>query len=190
MSVAPQLLASARTTGKDEHNTPPEILDRVRKVGRIAFDPCPGDGDMVGAQHDLLDASEIKGLPAGSLPSSKYGVDGLMVSWIAIYKRQSTHGALTYVNFPYSHASAWALKIVSEADAGLPIIALVAARPDTRWWRAMWNAADAVAFWRGRITFLGSKHPAPFPSALFALNVSQRRFRAAFGDAAEIVCPA
>ena len=165
--VAAQLLSSARTgDGKDEHNTPPKILDRVRKVAPIAYDPCPGVGDVVGAASRMI------------------GEDGLLESWTA-----RADGGLCWVNWPYSMSAPWANKATREANAGCSIIALTAARPDTRWWRAMWNAADAVAFWRGRIKFLGSKSCAPFPSALFALNVSQRRFRAAFGDAAEIVCP-
>lgn len=168
--VAKQLLSSARTgEGKDEHNTPPEILDRVRRIGPIMFDPCPGAGDVVNPSYQHNRES-----------------DGLGIDWISA----SADGfGVCWVNWPYSRSTQWAFKCAIEAQRGVSIIALTAARPDTKWWRAMWNASDAVGFWRGRITFLGSKHPAPFPSALFALNVSQRRFRSAFGDVCEIVCP-
>lgn len=179
MAVARQLLSSARTgEGKDEHNTPPEVLDRVRRIDRIVFDPCPGIDDVVDPINKLKwGDAEGCWLDGGS------PWDGLAGGW------GSTEQGLIFVNWPYSDSGKWASKTVEQATHKFPIIALTAARPDTRWWRALWNAADAVAFWRGRITFLGQKHPAPFPSALFALNVSQRRFKAAFGDCCEVVCP-
>ena len=162
MTVAPQLLQSARTGGTDVHCTPADVLDRVRRIAPIALDPCTEPHNPCGADRFYTERD-----------------NGLIQPWMS----------LTYCNFPYSGAKSWAAKMATEAALGVAIVALVAARPDTRWWRTLWDASDVMCFWRGRLTFGDAKSPAPFPSALFGLNVSQRRFRQAFGDAAEVVVP-
>lgn len=162
MTVAPQLLQSAKTGGKDEHFTPAVVLDRVRRIAPIALDPCTSEDNPCAAARFYTERD-----------------NGLLQPW----------ESLTYCNPPYSDAKTWAAKMATEAAMGVSIVALVAARPDTKWWRTMWDACDVMAFWRGRLTFGDAAHPAPFPSATFGLNVSQRRFRQAFGDVAEVVIP-
>lgn len=166
-ALAVQLHSSAKTGGKNEWNTPRVVLDGVRRVAAIAFDPCPGVGDLVAAET-RAGADE----------------DGLGIDW-----GERSGGGLVYCNPPYSECSRWAVKIAMEAALSTRIIVLVAARTDTRWWRVLWDASDAVGLWRGRLTFGDAKSPAPFPSALFGLNVSQRRFRQAFSAVAEVVVP-
>lgn len=162
-------LSSARTgAGKDDWCTPAVVLDRVRKVDPIGLDPCTSRDNPTGA------STYYTGDPW----------DGLAESWNL---GDNPYG-LVYVNPPYSTCAAWVDKAIAES-AFVSVILLVAARPDTKWWRRAWDAADAVAFWRGRLRFVGAPSCAPFPSALFALNLSQRRFKAAFGDVAEVVTP-
>lgn len=91
---------------------------------------------------------------------------------------------LVYVNPPYGDAlPLWSQKITAEARAGLEIVALVPARTDTAWFNTLYSACSDLLLWRGRLTFLGAKHPAPFPSAVFYFGVRSRAtvsFEAAF----------
>lgn len=166
MTLAPQLMTSARTkTGRDDWETPDVVLERVRRIGHIALDPCTSYANPVDADRCFTES-----------------FNGLVQPWSC-----SMH--LAYVNPPYSQMALWAAKMATEAELGVRIVALVAARPDTKWWRTMLNAADVVGFWRGRLKFVGAESCAPFPSAVFGFNVSQRRFKAAFGDVADVVVP-
>jgi hypothetical protein len=166
------VMSSARTgKGKDDWCTPAVVLDRVRLMGRIALDPCTS----------VVNPTDADDIFTGIGGASAYSC-GLENDW-------HPHNGLVYCNPPYSKMTAWALKMVAEAKKGTPIITLVAARPDTKWWRSMWSVADAVALWRGRLKFVGAPSCAPFPSAVFGINVSQRRMRAVFGDVAEVVVP-
>lgn len=168
--ISASVMSSARTgTGRDDWQTPECVLERVRKVGAIGIDPCTGDDNPV---------------QAPTFYTGGVDDDGLVETWV-----HPLAGALAFANWPYSKSAQWAEKAAQEAALGASIIVLCAARPDTRWWARMWNAADVVAFWRGRLTFVGAPHPAPFPSALFGLNVGVRRFRAAFEDACHVVVP-
>ena len=165
MTIAAQLLQSAKTGGTDVHYTPAVVLDRVRKIAPIALDPCT-------EPHNPCEAVRFY--------TAKH--DALSLAWQPV--------GLTFINAPYSTMAAWADKIVAEAAQWpVPFIVLCAARVDTGWWRTLMAVADVVAFWRGRLRFGDAKSSAPFPSAVFGLNVSQRRFRAAFGDVAEVVIP-
>lgn len=179
-------MSSARTgTGRDDWNTPPEVLELVRQLGRIDLDPCSNGNSLVEA------ASVLDGAGQG---------DGLRAAW----GEYVSAGGLVFVNPPYSKAATWAAKMVEQAECGVPIVALVAARTDTRYWQAMHRAADAIGLWRRRMRFWLDGEPATvwskklkrhipasatFPSALLGFNVSQRRFRAVFAGVAEVVIP-
>jgi hypothetical protein len=142
MTLAP-LLSSERA----DWNTPANVLDLVRQVAPIELDPCSNEGSIVGAtveyRHDC-------------------GQDGLALGW-------GVRG-LAFVNPGYGRGiGAWVEKCAAVALQHCDtteIIALLPARPDTAWWQEHVVTADAVCFWRGRLTFLGAPHPAPFPSAL------------------------
>ena len=165
VTIAAQLLQSAKTGGTDVHFTPAVVLDRVRMIAPIALDPCTEEDNPCGAVRFF---------------TKKH--DALAFTWQPV--------GLVFANPPYSDMARWAEKIAAEAAAWpVPFIVLCAARPDTRWWRTMLTVADVFAFWRGRITFGGQTSAAPFPSALFGLNVSHRRFRQAFSEVADVVIP-
>lgn len=152
--------------GADTWCTPSIVLECVRAVGSIGLDPCTNADNPTAARS--IYTPEIDGL------AQPWDLDG--------------NGGLVYVNPPYSNVGEWALK-AANASAAVPVIMLVAARTDTKWWRQLWGVADAVAFWNGRLKFVGAPTSAPFPSALFGLNVSQRRFRHAFEPVATVVLP-
>jgi phage N-6-adenine-methyltransferase len=164
-------MSSARTgDGNDLWRTPDHVLNRIQCIAPIELDPCTS------ADNPTRAAAWITELDTPC---------GLTADWA-----ENVGAGLAYVNPPYSRMAEWATKIATEALLGLPIVALVAARVDTRWWRTMWGCADVVGFWRGRIRFVvdgAAGNPAPFPSAVIGFNVGLRRFRAALDGAADVV---
>lgn len=166
--------ARAATGGSDNWQSPDEVLARVRKVGWIELDPCTTKGNPTNATSHVW-------APDG---------DGLAFSWVDHLRALPGRGisGVVYVNAPYSQQATWAAKVAAEARAGCQIISLVAARPDTRWWRRMvWDTASAVCFWSGRLTFKGAPSVAPFPSALVYHGPRPWAFEAAFADAGRVV---
>lgn len=70
------------------------------------------------------------------------------------------------MNPPYGRViGAWMCKAWEESQRGAFVVCLVPARTDTAWWYE-YAAKGIVRFLRGRLTFEGARHPAPFPSAL------------------------
>ena len=140
--------------------TPSCVLERVRRVGVIVLDPCT----MPDNPCDALQWCDS---------------DGLDVEW---------GDGLTYVNPPYGRElPRWLAKCRVEAGAGAEIIALVPSRTDTAWWHASAEDCDAIAFWRGRLTFEGAPAPAPFPSCLFYWGHRTGVFKRAFRDVARVI---
>lgn len=115
--------------------------------------------------------------------------DGLATPWDGV------GNDLIYCNPPYGRGiGAWVDKCREAAAAGETVIALLPARTDTRWFP--WDA-DALCFWKGRLTFKGAPAPAPFPSVVAfwpgrAFDRSPNRagaFILAFADAGPVVRP-
>jgi hypothetical protein len=161
MAVAAALLKSDR----QDWNTPAEVLDLVRQVGPIGLDPCWNAAGLVRAARNLDGA---------------IGCSGLLAPW-------GGHG-LVFINPPYGRELVpWAKKIAAEGAAGVEAIALVPARTDTAWWHDHIATADAICFWRGRLTFLGAEAGAPFPSALAYFGERAKRFATVFGPRGWVV---
>lgn len=167
-------LQSAKTSGRDDYCTPPDIMKLIGEHWHVELDPC--------SNEFALTSPTIMALGGGE------DGDGLLRDW-----RDHIEHGIAYVNPPYSQAKAWADKVALEAACGVPIVALVAARTDTRWWRTLWPNVDACAFWNKRIKFwldgAPASHPATFASAFLGMNVSQRVFRRAFDGVATVVVP-
>lgn len=165
-----QGLSSRLAVGsRDDWGTPELVLERVRRVGPIALDPCTSLDNPVDAENWFTLAAlnpEVK--------------DGLALSWQGF--------GLAYVNPPYSAMAAWADKVAGEAGAGCEVVTLVAARPDSRWfYRLAWDTARAVCFWKGRLRFVGAPSSAPFPSAIVFHGRRAAEFEVAFQDAGKVV---
>lgn len=78
-----------------------------------------------------------------------------------------------WVNPPYGRGiDKWVEKAIASARAGATVVMLMPARFDTRWGQALLNHADEVRYVAGRVTFVGAKDPAPFPSAIAILRPS------------------
>lgn len=135
--------------------TPPEVLERLYRVvdGRFGLDPC---------------AAARRGPRANVRARVRFTAedDGLTLPWIA---------PSVFVNPPYGRSlAAWVAKAREEARSGRAgvVIALVPARPDTKWW--FQHIADIADVWllRGRLAFGDGSRPAPFPSALIGWSAS------------------
>lgn len=166
MTLNKSLMSSKR----DSWNTPQVVVDLVKDVfdGMIMFDPCSNADSVVGAEFGY---------------SKEHGGDGLAVDWS---EYQSV-----YVNPPYSRAiGTWVDKCNKEHfhTPSMEIIALLPARPDTRWFESAWEA-DALCFWRGRLRFLGAPASAPFPSVVAYWGPRKYRFADVFSEVGKVVFP-
>ena len=78
-----------------------------------------------------------------------------------------------WVNPPYGRAiGQWIAKAVAELRSGRAsrVVCLLPARTDTAWWHDFVIPHGTVHFLRGRVTFEGAPHPAPFPSAVVVFD--------------------
>lgn len=116
------------------------------------LDPCPG-------RSPVGEARDGNGL-VGTWPTDK----------------------LVFVNPPYGKdIKPWMEKVRAEAATGCEIIALVPSRTDTHWFQDSMVDADRTLFIKGRLKFMGAKHPAPFPSVLFYWGQNTGLFMDVFG---------
>jgi phage N-6-adenine-methyltransferase len=84
--------------------------------------------------------------------------DGLLQDW-------GTESV--FMNPPYGRViGEWVAKARRSARLGATVVCLLPSRTDTRWWHDHVLKADDLRFFRGRLTFEGGKHPAPFPSVV------------------------
>jgi phage N-6-adenine-methyltransferase len=138
----PVLLSSERM----DWETPQDLFDRLHRYYGFDLDVC--------ATH--LNAK------CGEFISPEQ--DGLMRSW----------GRRTcWMNPPYGRElPKWIDKAIAESRKGADVVALVPARPDTRWFRRAFAAARELYFVAGRLTFGGAGAPAPFPSAVLVITAT------------------
>jgi site-specific DNA-methyltransferase (adenine-specific) len=88
--------------------------------------------------------------------------DGLAQDW---------GSAVCWMNPPYDRGiGRWLAKAIAASHHGARVVALVPARTDTGWWHTYAAKAAEVRFVRGRLTFGGADHPAPFPSAVLVFK--------------------
>ncbi len=144
---------AANTSRTAEWWTPPEVLEiATETLGRIDLDPCAPrawPGHVPAATRFTTDD------------------DGLARDWFG----------RVYMNPPYGRAvGTWVRKAITEVATGRAevVLALVAARTDTRWFRPLLRYP--VAFVHGRIRFFSpyghaNNEPA-FPSALVLIRRS------------------
>lgn len=99
--------------------------------------------------------------------------DGLVQPWAP---------ATCWMNPPYGAGlPRWIAKADREARLGATIVALLPARTDTAWWHDYIDGKRWVRFLRGRVTFEGAKHNAPFPSVIVVFQPSDHTGRARVG---------
>lgn len=170
------LMTSARTkTGSDEWSTPLELVWAIEAYLGLTFqlDACCSRG------NGILTRMHLAGV---SRPGIEWGYpqfNGLTNPW-ASYCRSDYRdrpGAV-WVNPPYSDCASWIRKARAEGKTR-PVVCLVPARTDTRWWTEHVmlpqpsggeSGAARILFVAGRVHFGGESaaagNAAPFPSAI------------------------
>jgi hypothetical protein len=150
-------LAGMMTSDSPEWYTPREVIAAaIATLGGIDLDPCsnPGTPNVPASRHLTLED------------------DGLAHGW------QGT----VYMNPPYGREiGGWIEKLATEYAYGnvTAAVALLPARTDTAWFRAL--PARWVCFVSGRLRFSGAD-AAPFPSVAAYLGREPERFAEAFGS--------
>jgi site-specific DNA-methyltransferase (adenine-specific) len=123
-------------------------------VNRALFSSMKMDWQTPKAVYQVLDAEfRFDFDPCPLAPD----FDGLTAEW----------GQSNFVNPPYgNHLPKWVTKAHTEATKGKTVVLLIPSRTDTRWWHEHIMAADEIRYIKGRLTFQGAQHPAPFPSCI------------------------
>lgn len=82
---------------------------------------------------------------------------------------QDWRGETVFCNPPYSQKeqNAWVKKCYEESKKeGTTVVMLIPARTDTARFHDYILPNANITFLRGRLTFIGAKNPAPFPSMI------------------------
>lgn len=137
--------------------TPPDLFDDLsNEAGPFDLDVC---ADEVNAKcHRYFSEAD----------------DGLSRTWERFDGGQSR----AWMNPPYGRQiGKWIQKAHEEAQAGRAVtVALLPARTDTRWFHdIIVEHRYRFSFLRGRVTFVGAKHPAPFPSMIVIFAPDEQR---------------
>jgi phage N-6-adenine-methyltransferase len=122
-------------------------------VGGFDLDPCAASRDVRRARIKARLLLTVED-------------DGLTVPW----------RGRVFVNPPYGRVLAqWVHKCAAEsADARAVVVALLPARPDTRWWHEHVAGAADVFMIRGRLRFGDGQQAAPFPSAVVTWGADEK----------------
>lgn len=151
---------------KEDWKTPPEVIAVVRAAlgGAIALDPCasPRKADHF-ARHNIHPPR-----------------NGLIDAWPV---------GSTFINPPFGDLAEWAARVEQMRGGGRSIIMLLPSRTDTRFWHGVIAHADAICFWKGRISFVGAEGPCPFATAFAYWGPHRDRFTDAFIDHGMVVRP-
>ena len=137
---------AGNSSGQQDWQTPPELLERLYTVFRFDLDPCSPTADKRRA-------------PVKAKVHYTAADDGLSLPWFGT----------VFINPPYGrelrHWVAKGRNEVAQGNAQL-VIALIPARTDTTWWHDTIAGQAEVLFLRGRLSFGCSGQSAPFPSAI------------------------
>lgn len=165
-------------SGSDEHGTPQALFDALHQEFHFDLDVCataahevlgPVTTTSVGSGIDVMSVDMV--LDPGNAKCPIYFTkddNGLIQAWFGT----------VWMNPPYtkSQVGTWIQKMIHELVSGHITrgVALVAARPDTQWFRAAATYACEIRFLAGRLTFQGSTDPAPFPSAVLVFDRARK----------------
>lgn len=160
----PAKLQPLLSSNRDDWCTPPELLARVYRVDSVGLDPCGNEQSIVGA------ATEWRLERDG---------DSLVRGW-------GGYG-LVFVNPPYGRVlPQWVDKCIYQAQHGVEVIALLPARPGTRWYRRVHATAHARCWLHGRLRFIGAQSSAPFPSLVTYWGPRVESFTRAFDPVGDL----
>ena len=133
-----------------EWETPPGLFAKLDGEYHFALDVAATDENALCARYFTVET------------------DGLSRSW------QTSNGGV-WCNPPYGKdIIKWVEKAWTESVSGVPIVLLIPARTDTRWFHRFVYHKAKLVFLRGRLHYgmggVPSLHPAAFPSMLAIYN--------------------
>ena len=132
--------------------TPQHLLEQLYSVfGAFDLDPCSPSSGRTAPVRANVHYTEAD--------------DGLALPWFGTI----------FVNPPYGRRlSRWTAKAKAEVAQGNAqvVVALLPARPDTRYWHRDIAGSARVFFLKGRLKFGEAKQVAPFPSCLVVWGAS------------------
>lgn len=164
-------LAPMMSSAKGDWCTPAEVVELVRQIDWISLDPCWNPNAITDPVKGLYwpgDDAELEHYD----PQRIEMADGLEYDWAI--------DGLVFVNPEYGRGiGKWIDKCYRTTlhNLATEIVLLVPSRTDTRWFQKAVRTCECWAAWRGRLTFLGAKSAAPFPSALFYWGYRPEVFR-------------
>lgn len=147
----------------DEVCTPQELLEAVRKLGPIGFDPCSAPASIVEAATTVL-LPKYWADPDNPPPLEQVCGDQLVLWGDGLTYHWGEMG-LVFVNPPYSVLSKqpWIAKARDEADEAVLFLPV---RTAGAWWQDEVTRCQAVTFLRGRVVHEGEEDGAPFHQCL------------------------
>jgi phage N-6-adenine-methyltransferase len=123
----------------DLWSTPQDLFDRLDAEFHFTIDVCAlPDNAKCAAYFSPID-------------------DGLRQPWTGVCWCNPPYGAVI---------GQWVRKAYEAAQSGALVVCLLPARCDTRWWHEYVIPAAEIRFLKGRLKFGGTRHSAPFPSAV------------------------
>jgi hypothetical protein len=162
------------TFGKqDTHCTPPEVYEPILealRIDRFGLDPF-------GNPHSTVPAREMILLPEHELLPGTVSFDtpnkcdiihkptGALVLTGSAYDFDWSGRGAVFCNGPTSDCKPWAEQAYGD-KGGDENVSLWPVRTGAHWWQDFVAPSDAITFYRGRITFKGSPHQAPWHNAL------------------------
>ncbi len=135
---------------KTDWCTAPDDQKYLAKLGKLRLDVCTG-------AHNWMKAEQFYTLES----------DGLVQSW-ECRRPDDVQPPLVWCNHPWSRDDTpeWVDRACDQGtrmrtnETG-ELVLLGPARPDTEWFRKLWGSADALHFWKGRMTFWDPDTGAP-----------------------------
>jgi len=128
-----------KSTGKDECPTPQYVFDYLDRKYHFDLDVCSTHENAKCKNHYTKED------------------DGLKQSWFGV----------VFMNPPYGHnIRPWVAKAVEYAKDGGVTVAILPSRTDNKWWNDYVMKATEIIFIKGRFSFEGYEHGAPFPTAI------------------------
>jgi phage N-6-adenine-methyltransferase len=156
---------SIYSSESDEYETPKPLFDYLNSIFHFELDPC--------AKPEIEARKRIDTAHGWTQEH-----EGLSKNWVNLS---------TFVNPPYSQINKWIDKALEEYHERVetytmigkppykpkPIVLLVPARTDTKWFHKIANYSyTKIVFLKGRLKFNRQKASAPFPSCLIILAAS------------------
>ena len=124
-----------------EWETPQEFFDKLNKEFNFSVDVC----------------ATVSNTKCGFYYNKER--DALSLEWPS---------ATIWMNPPYGREiGKWVKRAYESAmTSPSPVVCLLPARTDTKWWHEYVMQADEIRFVQGRLTFSDADSPAPFPSCV------------------------